>query len=325
MTASLNNSGAGTYDITPSLGSLSAANYDFNFVNGVFTINKALLTITAEKKNRIYGAANPLFTATATGFVNGDDLFSGAFSGNAAMATTAIGSSAPGNYPITISIGTLTSSNYNFTFVGNTLTISKAPVTVIADNKTRPYGSNNPTLTWSYDGLMNGETAATCDITGAANIATSATSKSSVGVYAITIANGSLSSVNYTLSFVTGDLTVAKAPLNVTANDASRAYGSANPTFAATISGLVNSDRLNQVVSGNASVSTSAVASSPAGIYDIVPSQGTLSLLSTNYYLNYINGKLTVNKVNLTVGAQNATRAYGAPNPAFTEIGRAHV
>ena len=57
----------GPYTITPTAGNLSAANYDFpalNFVNGTLTINPAHLIVTADAKSRLYGAANPLFTAT---------------------------------------------------------------------------------------------------------------------------------------------------------------------------------------------------------------------------------------------------------------------
>src|SRR6266576_3747042 len=63
----------GNYVITPAVGTLSATNYDFTpFVNGTLHITKVHLTVTADDKSRAYGAANPTFTATITGFVNGD-------------------------------------------------------------------------------------------------------------------------------------------------------------------------------------------------------------------------------------------------------------
>ena len=37
-------------------------------------VNKAALTVTADNKTRVYGAANPAFTATITGFKNGENL-----------------------------------------------------------------------------------------------------------------------------------------------------------------------------------------------------------------------------------------------------------
>jgi len=46
--------------------------------------------------------------------------------------------------------------------------------------------------------------------------------------------------------------------------------------------------------------------------------QGTLT--ATNYTFNFVNGTLTVTGVPLTVSANNASRAYGAVNPAFTGL-----
>lgn len=65
---------AGTYII--SIGSLSASNYNINFVNADFVILKRVLKIKADKKTKIYGEQDPLLTyATVEGnLVNGDIL-----------------------------------------------------------------------------------------------------------------------------------------------------------------------------------------------------------------------------------------------------------
>ena len=42
------------------------------YVNGTLTVGQATLTVTAANANRAYGAANPTFTASAIGAVNGD-------------------------------------------------------------------------------------------------------------------------------------------------------------------------------------------------------------------------------------------------------------
>jgi len=52
------------------------------------------------------------------------------------------------------------SADYLIASATATFTISPAPLTVSADNQTRVYGSPNPTLTVSYQGFVNGETAA---------------------------------------------------------------------------------------------------------------------------------------------------------------------
>jgi len=115
---------------------------------------------------------------------------------------------------------------------------------------------------------------------------------------------------NYTVVYDNGTLTVGQATLTVTAANASRAYGAANPAFTGTVSGALNGDTFT--VSGT---STATVAS-PAGTYAIVPTVTGTNL--ANYTVVYDNGTLTVGQATLTVTAANASRAYGAANPAFT-------
>ena len=71
-TGAVTNSPAGSYTITNTIGTLSATNYTFNFVNGTLTVGKAPLGVTANNTNRLYGATNPVFTVSYSGFLNGD-------------------------------------------------------------------------------------------------------------------------------------------------------------------------------------------------------------------------------------------------------------
>src|SRR5260370_31907360 len=66
-----------------------------------------------------------------------------------------------------------------------------------------------------------------------------ATTSSPVGTYAIVpVATGTKLS-NFTVVYVNGTLTVGQATLTVTATNASRAYGVANPSFTGTYTGAV--------------------------------------------------------------------------------------
>ena len=47
-------------------------NYTISYVNGQLTVTPVLLTVMANSTNRLYGAINPAFTVTYSGFVNGD-------------------------------------------------------------------------------------------------------------------------------------------------------------------------------------------------------------------------------------------------------------
>ena len=62
----------GAYAIVVGLGSLSASNYSFSLTNGTLTVGKALLTVTADNQERLYGQTNPVFTVQYSGFVDGD-------------------------------------------------------------------------------------------------------------------------------------------------------------------------------------------------------------------------------------------------------------
>ena len=72
------------------------------------------------------------------------------------ISTTATQSSAVGEYPITLEGGS--DDNYEITLEAGTLTIGKKALTITADDKQKTYGEANPTLTFSYDGLTNGDT-----------------------------------------------------------------------------------------------------------------------------------------------------------------------
>ncbi len=58
------------YPITAS--GAADANYTISYVAGTLTVTPAALTITADNKSKVYGAALPALTASYSGFVNGD-------------------------------------------------------------------------------------------------------------------------------------------------------------------------------------------------------------------------------------------------------------
>ena len=104
-----------------------AAAGDFNAAQDSstsITVAKAQLTVTASNASRASGAANPAFTDTITGFVNGQTLATSGVSGSPSLGTTANASSPAGTYPITPSTGTLAATNYDFTFANGTLTVN---------------------------------------------------------------------------------------------------------------------------------------------------------------------------------------------------------
>ncbi|MGA2246322.1 MAG: YDG domain-containing protein [Verrucomicrobiota bacterium] len=116
--------GAGTANITASQAGNGTHYGSALPVNQSFTVAPAVLTVTANNTNRVYGAVNPVFTASYSGFVNGDTL-SSAVTGTPALNTLALTDSPVAGCPYTISLayGTLSAANYSFNFVDGTLTI----------------------------------------------------------------------------------------------------------------------------------------------------------------------------------------------------------
>ena len=292
-------SGVGAYAIVPA--GATAPNYALTFSPGSLTINPAALTITADSKGKLYGAALPAFTASYAGFVNGDTA-----SGVTGLTLTSPATAASGVGTSAITPASATAANYTITPIAGTLTINPAPLTITADSKSRAVGAANPTLTATYLGLVNNDTAAA--VSGL-SLATTALTNSPAGSYPITATGAT--AANYTLAFVNGVLAVGQNLLTITANNLSKIYGAALPTFTASYAGLLNGDTAS-VVTG-LQFSTTATASSNVGTFAITPFGGT----SASYALAYVPGLLTINPAALTITANNASRLYGAVNPAF--------
>ena len=62
------------YTITAALGTLAAQNYTFSFASSTLSVMPATLTVTANPASRTYGAADPTYTASYSGFVLGQIL-----------------------------------------------------------------------------------------------------------------------------------------------------------------------------------------------------------------------------------------------------------
>ena len=204
----------------------AAANYTLAQPGLTANITAAPLTVTANDTNRVYGAANPAFTFSYNGFVAGED--GSVVSGAPLLTTTATtNSSVPGGpYPITISQDSLSATNYSFNLVNGNLTVTPAPLTVIADNKSRAYGTTNPLLTASYNGFVNDEN--TNQLSGSPTLNTEADINSTVGVYPIRAALGTLTNPNYAFSFANGTLTIIEVPPVLTISLAASTAGQTN-------------------------------------------------------------------------------------------------
>lgn len=151
--------------------------------------------------------------------------------------------------------------------------------TVKARNSMRKYGDENPRLGYSINGdFVEGVPEVTCD----------ATPTSPAGRYPIHVSRGTIT--DEAVEFEDGFLIVKQAPLTVGVEDAARAQGEQNPSFALTFDGLKNGETAADAFSVLPVAVCTADSLSPAGTYPITVSGGE----AANYEISYTGGTLTV-------------------------------
>ena len=83
------------------VGTLSATNYSFSFVNGTLTVSAAPLTITPTSESKSYGATYSLTAFSTSGLQNSDSVTGVTLTSSGTAATATVGS-----YAITASAAT---------------------------------------------------------------------------------------------------------------------------------------------------------------------------------------------------------------------------
>jgi surface protein len=283
----------GTYAV--SQGTLDAENYSINYTGADFNITKATLNIIADTKSKAYGTTDPELTYTVTGLANGDDhtVITGALTRTAGEDI--------GTY--SIEQGTLAvSGNYDITYTGADFNITKATLNIVADAKSKAYGTADPALTYSVTGLANGDDHTV--ITGALT----RTAGENIGTYAIN--QGTLAvSGNYDIAYTGSDFNITKATLNIVADAKSKAYGTADPALTYTVTGFANGDD-HTVITG----ALTRTAGENIGTYAI--EQGTLAT-TANYDITYTAADFTITKATLNIVAEAKSKVYGSADPAL--------
>ncbi len=170
-----------------------------------------------------------------------------------------------------------------------------------ADDKGKTYGDDNPTLTATVAGTVNGDVLNY-------SLSTTAGKFSNVGDYPITVTLGY--NPNYTVTPTAGNLHISPKDASVTADNKTKTYGQANPALSATVVGQVpGGDTINY------SLSTSATQCSNVGPYTITVTLGS----NPNYNVTKTDGTLTISQAHLTVTADNKSKVYdGNPFTNFT-------
>jgi glucuronoarabinoxylan endo-1,4-beta-xylanase len=230
----------------------------------------------------------------------------------ASFASAGVGS----NIAVTVSNLALAGSaggNYAVTPVTLNASISSLPVTASAVANNKVYdGGTMATLSTALSGVVGGDavtngctaTFATAEV--GTNIAVT------VSAWALT---GSAAS-NYMLltpapTGLTADIT--PATVTVTANNQSMTFGLPIPALTADYSGFVNGEGTGVLIAP-ASLTTTAEAGSPVGIYPITAGGAT----AANYIFDYVPGTLTVVAQPELSGAMAGATGFELTFPTLT-------
>ena len=287
---------AGTYTATAEI---SNNNYTISSnAAKTFTIGQKALTVTAEDKTVTYGDSVP-YTATYNGLLDCDK-------GKLGTPNFTCNYNKVGTYSITVD--GLENSNYAITYVNGTLKVNERTVTL-------DWGTAN---SFVYDGIAHTLKPAAKNVVNNDNLdlAITVTGENISGSSAINVgtytATASITNKNYVIaeSSKTATFTITARALTITANDHEIIYGSAPATNGYTISGMIEGETLETAnIGGTVKLTTNYTQYGDVGEYDIIVDISGLS--APNYSFTAKNGKLTVNKKELTVTAKNHEITYG--------------
>jgi hypothetical protein len=223
------------------------------------------------------------------------------------------------------------------------VSVDPAPMTITASSETLPYGSSPQPVTPSYEGLVNGDTAAslttqpTCSTVPAG---------ADVGSYPTTCSGAE--DPNYDIGYAPGSLTVTQAPLTITASSQSSVYGSAPSAVTPSYEGFVNGDTVASLTT-EPSCSTTAGADSNVGARSRRCTRGSSTetrpdapttppdcstdvdatsppaeypstcdgAVAANYAIDYVNGVVTVLRAPTQLSV-SATRSSGVFSATLT-------
>lgn len=297
--------GAGTAVITAT--QAGNANYDAAAPETYSILaNPAALTVTATDASRPFGVSNPSFTGTVVGVIAGDVI-------TASYASCATPATPAGSYgPMTSEAITPTLHdagarlcNYTVTVINGTLSIGQLGQVIggFTAFTAKTYGDAD----WSITGVSGGASGEpvlfSSDNLGVATVAGSTVTITGAGTAVITATQ--VGTTNYTAATpVLRTLTVSPAALTVTATDASRAVGAANPEFTGSLVGVVGADAIT------ATFTSSATAATPSGTYGPTSPEAITPVLHdpgsrlSNYTVSATQGTLTISPVG---GGSDAT------------------
>jgi hypothetical protein len=311
------NLAVGTYVVQAGLTGSNLNDYSVSYINSKLTVNPAALTITTASESKVYGTTETLPTPTETGLISGD---------NVTLTESSVGAGPTANVGVYTINGAASGSDlgdYAVTYVNGNLTVIPASFSVSIPPQVYIYGQPGPILPITITGPL-GTPFQPNFIVGASPI--------NAGVYEIPVTfnapggiaqpDGLPGSYNFNYQTVTAyeQITIVSAPLTITANPDSGAYGTTPPSGLNGVSytGFMYGQN-SFVLSTLPTVTTTATSVSPVGNYPITASGAvdTASPLSTfetsaspNYVISYEPGTYAVTPTTPTVSVVDKGGTY---------------
>ena len=207
-----------------------------------------------------------------------------------------------GSYAIELT-GEAIQGGYRVRLDDGTLTITPARVTV-KGTATKFYGDPDPAALVWIEGLKEGDTIAYYAYRDIGE---------QKGSYRVTV-TGLAKQGNYEITYINDYLTIEPAPVTVTANSISKAYGQTEPALTVTIDGLKNNDAPSVIRYTISRDKQGTEEGESVGEYSITV---TGAEAQGNYIVTFVSGTFTITGHKVTVRAKNLMKTYGDDDPAW--------
>jgi hypothetical protein len=278
---------AGTHSLSASFTPADQTNYNSGSTSASLTVSKADPLLTWNNPSAIaYGTALSATQLNASANVAGSFAYSPA-------AGTVLGA---GTHALGTTFTPTDTANYNSASTSVSITVSKA----------------DPILTWNNPAaIVYGTALSATQLNASANVGGSfayspaAGTVLGAGTQALGTTFTPTDTANYNSVPGSASITVTPKGLSIQTSNASKVYGQALPAFTVSGTGFVNGDTVASL-SGTASFSTSATATSAPGSYTVTPS----GLSSPNYTITFVDGTLTITNASTSVALSTS------PNPS---------
>ena len=311
--------------------------YHINVISGTLTVTDHDMTLTVptvEQSTKTYDATALQPAATVSGQLAGTTpTIEYSTDGGSHWTTTVPSRTDVGSTPVKVRA----TAQYHETKTGEyTLTVNPASLTIAAKPQTYAYNgqAQGPagTYTSGFDTYVTVTGLKGSDALTSITLSGSETNQGTyTGVIVPSAAEIGTKTGNYTISYTEANLAINKVTLTITAIDQSYIYngvaqGENNATYTTagdiaakvTVEGLQNQDQLTSITLNGQETNK--------GVYElkIEPSAAAIGTATDNYTITYVKGKLTIDKAELTITAEDQTYTYngsaqGEDNATYTD------